>query len=165
MNVGLLGSWTCHDLSEKMSVMALDQDRWQRLGEYVTRRRNELGMTQGQVQAAGGPSVATMRLIEGAMQQSYQGRILGGLEQALRWSPGSVANILNGGEPMFAPASSAVHGASHQEMLADAEAELRGIRDNPNRAKHLRVWAQTQLDQINAIREAVRDEDARGKAS
>ncbi|MFD6565309.1 hypothetical protein [Micromonospora profundi] len=157
MNIGLLGSWTCHDLSEKMCAMALDHDTWQRLGEYVTRRRTELGMTQGQVQAAGGPSVATMRLIEGAMQRNYRAHILGGLEQALRWEPGSISRILDGGEPT--PVTTQPD--ANSDRYVDAEAELRAIRDNANRAPHLRAWAQSQLDQIVAIREAVRAEDNR----
>lgn len=79
--------------------MAPPDSDWQRLADYVTRRRTQLGMTQGEVQAAGGPSVATMRLLEGAMQQGYRAVILGRLEEALRWRPGSVATILAGGEP------------------------------------------------------------------
>lgn len=72
---------------------------WQRLAEQVTRRREQLGLTQGQVHSAGGPSVATMRMIEGGLQRSYRGNILGRLEKALRWKPGSVEAILNGGDP------------------------------------------------------------------
>lgn len=79
--------------------MAPDDSGWRRLAEYVAKRRTQLGMTQGEVHAAGGPSVATMRLIEGAMQQSYRQVILGRLEEALRWQTGSVAAILVGGEP------------------------------------------------------------------
>jgi hypothetical protein len=72
---------------------------WGRLAEYVARRRNELGLTQGEVYAAGGPSVATMRMIEGALQAGYRGNILGRLEQALQWRSGSVQAVLAGGEP------------------------------------------------------------------
>lgn len=79
--------------------MAPEDSDWERLADYVTRRRTQLGMTQAAVQAAGGPSVATMRLIEGAMQRSYRGVILGRLEEVLRWVTGSVDAILAGGEP------------------------------------------------------------------
>jgi hypothetical protein len=56
-------------------------------------------MTQQDVQAAGGPSVATIRNIEGAHQTGYRREVLGRLEQALRWAPGSVQRILDGGDP------------------------------------------------------------------
>lgn len=72
---------------------------WQRLAKYVVDRRNAYGWTQEDVRAAGGPSTATMRLIEGARQDSYKPRVLASLERALLWRPGSVDAILNGGDP------------------------------------------------------------------
>ena len=56
-------------------------------------------MTQEDVRAAGGPSTATMRLIEGGLQSRYQPVILGRLETALKWERGSVRRILAGGNP------------------------------------------------------------------
>ena len=77
--------------------MAASED-WDRLAEATRERRVELGMTQEDVRAAGGPSTATMRLIEGALQRSYQPATLRDLEKALRWERGSAARLL-GGEP------------------------------------------------------------------
>jgi hypothetical protein len=79
--------------------MAIGSD-WQRVAEYVRERRTDLGMTQADVQAEGGPATATQRLIEGALRDSYQPAILGRLERALRWKRGSIRAIRNGGEPM-----------------------------------------------------------------
>lgn len=44
------------------------------------------------------------------------------------------------------------------------EAELKAIRDNPERPSHLRSWAQTLLDQHEAIRQAIRAENEQRKA-
>ena len=79
--------------------MAADRD-WDRLAEATRERRVELGLTQEDVRAAGGPSTATMRLIEGALQHGYQPATLRDLEQALRWERGSVGRLLDGGDPV-----------------------------------------------------------------
>ena len=78
--------------------MATGKD-WDRLAEFARERRVELGMTQEDVRGAGGPSTATVRLIEGALQQGYQPATLRDLEKALQWERGSVARILAGGNP------------------------------------------------------------------
>jgi hypothetical protein len=82
--------------------MAQDGD-WGRLAEYVLERRIELDLTQAEVQAAGGPSPAVQRQIEGALSQSYQRRVLAALERALRWERGSVRAVLAGGEAIPMP--------------------------------------------------------------
>jgi len=79
--------------------MATGKD-WSRLADLVSERRADLGMTQEDVRAAGGPSTATMRLIEGGHQSRYQPVILGRLETALKWERGSVRRILAGGDPV-----------------------------------------------------------------
>ena len=82
--------------------MATGSD-WQRLGELVSERRGDLRLTQEEVRAAGGPSTATQRLIEGGHQSRYQPRILADLEAALGWQRGSVRRILAGGDPVLVP--------------------------------------------------------------
>lgn len=79
--------------------MDLGEPDWRRLAAAVIARREELDLTQEDVRQKGGPSTATMRLIEGALQTSYRGVILARLERALEWEPGSVRAILRGGEP------------------------------------------------------------------
>ena len=82
--------------------MATGKD-WQRLADFVSERRADLGMTQEDVRAAGGPSTATQRLSEGNLQSRYQPVILGRLETALKWERGSVRRILAGGDPVLTP--------------------------------------------------------------
>lgn len=72
---------------------------WQRLGKIARQRRISLGFTQQDLRAEGGPSTATLRLLEGGLQSEYTDMVLGKLETSLRWEPGSVAAILAGGEP------------------------------------------------------------------
>lgn len=133
---------------------------WQRLAKHVTTRRTDLGLTQSQVNANGGPSVATMRLIEGAHQTNYRDNILGRLEQALAWAPGSVTNILAGGEPTPAETIPAPTGRGSGDLVA----ELQAIAANPSRSKRLRDWADAQLVELAAIRAANQAEaEARGE--
>ena len=82
--------------------MAISGD-WQRLAALVSERRGDLGLTQEEVRAAGGPSTATQRLIEGGHQSRYQPRILAALETGLKWQRGSVRRILAGGDPLPLP--------------------------------------------------------------
>jgi hypothetical protein len=78
-----------------------DMEAWRRLGRAVARRRTELRMTQSDVSAHGGPSLATMQAIEAARQDSYRDRTLADLEQALGWQRGSVESVLfSGGDPV-----------------------------------------------------------------
>lgn len=71
----------------------------QRLGRYVRTRRRELKMTQADVQAADGPSTATLRLIEGGKHTDFRDGTGGALESAIKWAPGSIDATLAGGEP------------------------------------------------------------------
>lgn len=73
------------------------------LAVYVRERRDFLGLTQEDVRGVGGPSTATMRLIEGGLQDSYRPSILRGLERALRWAPYSVDQIIKGQKPVPIP--------------------------------------------------------------
>lgn len=82
-------------------MRATEQD-WRRLASKVIERRNELGLTQEDVRAAGGPSTATMRLVEGALQDSYKDASLARLERALQWRVGSIDRILQGLDPITA---------------------------------------------------------------
>lgn len=72
---------------------------WRAYGRAVTERRSALGLTQEQLTAMGGPSTATLRLIEGALQDNYRSHTLYSLDRALGWSPGSHLSVLAGREP------------------------------------------------------------------
>ena len=82
-----------------MGVMATTDD-WRRLARFARDRRGDLRLTQGEVSASGGPSISTLRLIEGALQPSgFRPAILRALERALQWERGSVRAVLDGGDP------------------------------------------------------------------
>lgn len=56
-----------------------------------------MGLTQQDVQAAGGPSTATLRVLERGVPQEYRAATIEPLEDVLRWERGSVERILAGG--------------------------------------------------------------------
>lgn len=146
----MLGSLGFQEFSEKMAVMALDGGDWRRLGEHVVHRREELGLTQPEVQAAGGPSTAAMRQIEqGSKEGGYRGSTLRSLERALKWRTGSVEAILAGGNPI--PSDAPGTGDADFDALMGW---LSHVADNPNRDAPLRAWARAQIDQLAAIRAA-----------
>lgn len=72
----------------------------QRLGRLVRARRKSLRLTQADVQNAGGPSTATLRLIEGGKHTDFRDGTGSALEEALQWKLGSIDNILAGGAPI-----------------------------------------------------------------
>ncbi len=56
-------------------------------------------MTQQDMYAKGGPSVATIRTLEVGEQAGYRNRTYFQIEESLGWAAGSVDRILAGGEP------------------------------------------------------------------
>jgi hypothetical protein len=78
-----------------------DDMDWQRLGRYVTKRRIELGYRtrEALVDADLGIKLRTLGNIETGRQAGYHGNTLATLETALRWTTGSIAKVLRGGEP------------------------------------------------------------------
>lgn len=72
---------------------------WKRLGRYIKQRRERLRMTQQDMYAKGGPSVATIRALEGGDQAAYRNKTYSQIEDSLEWTAGSVDAILTGGEP------------------------------------------------------------------
>jgi transcriptional regulator with XRE-family HTH domain len=78
-----------------------DQQDWSHLGRLVRERRADLGLTQTEVQSAGGPSPATLYLIESGRRGSYRPQVLRRLERALGWRAGSVRRALAGGQPLL----------------------------------------------------------------
>ena len=129
--------------------MATGSD-WQRLAALVSERRGDLRMTQEEVRAAGGPSTATQRLIEGGRQSRYQPRILADLEAALGWQRGSVRRILAGGDPVLAPDAlvaaplSAAPESPREPVAEDADADAMesavAVALTPRRERQ--IWAE-----------------------
>lgn len=71
----------------------------ERVARRVRERRLELGMTQEEVATSGGPSTATLRLIENASPTIPRLKSQRQLENALEWEPGSYRALLRGDEP------------------------------------------------------------------
>jgi transcriptional regulator with XRE-family HTH domain len=85
-----------------MSDTTYPNSAWVRLGRAVKRRRLGLGLSQAEVNAAGGPSVGVISKLENAKQDFYEDRVYADLEKSLGWQAGSVDAILAGGDPTIA---------------------------------------------------------------
>ena len=83
--------------------MQMSPPDYPRLGSYVRERRTELGLTQEEIATRGGPSTATLRLIEGG-KGPFRAKSLRQLADALHWTPESPRAILAGREPAEAAA-------------------------------------------------------------
>ncbi len=77
-----------------------DRPDWTHLGRVVRERRTELGLTQAEVHGGGGPSPATLYLIETGGRDTYRPQVLRRLERTLHWRAGSVRRVLAGGQPV-----------------------------------------------------------------
>ena len=71
-----------------------------RFGRVVASRRAELGMTQADVAAAGGPSDLTLRKIERGETERPDFHTLRKIEIALRWKSGTASTAFHGGLPV-----------------------------------------------------------------
>ena len=123
----------------------------QRLGRLVRERRKSLKMTQADVQEAGGPSTATLRLIEGGKHTEFRDGTGAVLEAALRWDVGSIDRVLAGGEPVDTRRPISVH------MLKDDPAEeiartTAAALERVGRDGNAEVERQVQL--LNGVRAA-----------
>jgi hypothetical protein len=157
----MLGSLGFREFSTTMGAV-VDNPDWRRLGEHVTRRReHELGMTQADVHAAGGPSPASQRKIERGELPEATARTLGSLERALRWPAGTINRILAGGEPDGAAPTPPPAVLSDADRLMDYEIKLLEIRDDPQLSSGLRTWAGHLLSQITDLYAAADEEQRR----
>jgi hypothetical protein len=77
----------------------MSEDAAVRLGRLIRERRKALKLTQAEVQARGGPSTATLRVIEGGKHIDFRPATAQPLESVLEWQAGSIAVVLEGGEP------------------------------------------------------------------
>lgn len=114
---------------------------WKRLAELVISRRAELGMktTKALAEAAG----LTPRMvgdIENARRVNYSAGARAQIENALKWRPGSIDNILSGGEPQIliatlgTPVPTEVDRAPSILRLVQSAVELRTAVENDDGA-------------------------------
>lgn len=126
-----------------MSDITYPQDAWVRLGLRARQRRISLGMSQPEVNAAGGPSTGVVSKIENARQTSYEERVLVQLERALQWQPGSAQRVLEGSDPL--PVGS----------LPPATAEMQGtVRPSAGEEPESPITAQLEALLAQATRQA-----------
>ena len=77
---------------------------WDRLASFVVARRVELGYkSRPRFTEAAGVSLRTLADLETGRRDSYDAATLAALEQALRWTTGSIARVLAGDDPVPAP--------------------------------------------------------------
>src|SRR5581483_4729437 len=78
--------------------MADKADNRRRLAKFMRDRQSELGIEWNQVAEAGGISYEAVRAVrEGEGEPRAKTKL--GIDVGLRWQPGSVQRILDGGEP------------------------------------------------------------------
>lgn len=77
--------------------MVNEWEAFRRLGELVRERREELGLTQGEVSALGGPSPGTQRQIEAGHADTMRPMTFFALEKAIGWEKGSSRRFLKDG--------------------------------------------------------------------
>lgn len=80
-------------------TVAMPEENWDRLAEFVSKRMDELDLTQAQIQQRGGPSPAKVREITSRRTSTMSPSKRRDLERALDWGPGSIDRVLAGGEP------------------------------------------------------------------
>lgn len=68
---------------------------WERLGAAVRKRRDQLGLAQGEAP----PSAATWRKVEKAIDPPYAPRTASAICRALRWPDDAFDRILDGEDP------------------------------------------------------------------
>lgn len=98
---------------------------WQRLGPLIKRRRQALGLTQ-EVAAArseGQVSSATWRKLEKGDTTSYNSASLVGVCRVLEWTLDSIDNVIAGGEPTLAGASTPSRPVGDDAVLAQANGD------------------------------------------
>lgn len=97
--------------------MTTSEDR-QRLAVAFNRRLDELGMTRAELSRRSGIVVRTISKIANATQDSYQSKSTAPIERELGWPPGTINDVLAGGE---LPAGE----VQRPPMLEDDVADLR----------------------------------------
>lgn len=117
------------------------EESWQRLARAAVERRAQLGITQLDVAQRGPMSLDRVQAIEGAKRSSYRPATLAALERALGWTYGSVAAILDGGEPTPADTPALAPNAADDDLdaqLAEARALLRQAQEMLDRVSDRR---------------------------
>ncbi|MEV5211420.1 hypothetical protein AB0K35_28490 [Micromonospora sp. NPDC053740] len=110
-------------------------------------RRERLGLTVNTAAEQAGIARGTWINLEADARKTLPHNYAG-IERTLQWAPGSIRDILGGGQP------TPLEGPT----LSQLEEAVRAIGANPNRSGPLRQWADSLLEQITRLREAEQQE-------
>ena len=100
------------------------EDPRQRLGRLVQERRRQLGLSIRAAAERGGVVRNTWASIEEGVRKTADSN-WAGVQRALGWVPGSVASILNGGDPEVASADAhAGYGADDPAIVKVMRSDL-----------------------------------------
>lgn len=125
--------------------METTTEAWKRLGRYIKRRREHLRLTQQEMYAKGGPSVATIRILEAGEQAGYRNRTYHQVEESLGWAEGSIEAILAGKEP------TPRNGRSHLDSVEiDSASPSTDVTPAPSRRQETLEELQAQLNAVLA---------------
>lgn len=94
----LLAAWQECLPNFPYTLSVMEQDI-KRLGSYVEARRKNLGLSQADLAARGGPSDTTVSKIEMGRTRRILPKTARELDLALEWLPGSAESVMSGGEP------------------------------------------------------------------
>lgn len=78
---------------------SLNPASWERLGGFVAVAREQLGLTQKELACEAGVSLRTIQTFETGRYRTRLPVCARYVEDALGWETGSIARILEGGEP------------------------------------------------------------------
>lgn len=126
---------------------------WRRLAEQAAHRRAELDLTQMEVAQRGPLSLDRVQAIEGAKSAKYRLGTLLALERALEWAPGSVEQILRGGDPLPADRPPADAMGAAEEILDDME----------RRVADMKRLSRRDLAAVDALIQALKNPDRNGE--
>jgi transcriptional regulator with XRE-family HTH domain len=90
------------------------------LADYVVARREELELTQAEAAKAAGVGLSTYQKIEYGYRAEPSRNTRNGIEDALRWTRGSIRAVLAGGEPTEVNDAPTEKPTSADDATADA---------------------------------------------
>jgi hypothetical protein len=79
---------------------ATTTEEWAALAQEVQRRRQELGISRRRACVYADVMLGTWRELERGLMTGYTDTVLAGVERALQWEPGSIAQVLIGDHPI-----------------------------------------------------------------
>ncbi|WP_344411788.1 hypothetical protein [Pseudonocardia ailaonensis] len=100
---------------------------WLALARAVTARRTRLALAKDQLVTRGGPTAATLRLIEAGRGGNFHEQTYGRLERALKWRVGTCAALLGGQLCPHQAVGAAAEDTVALEIISAVEAARRAV--------------------------------------